>query len=264
MIRLIASDIDGTLIPEGTNILPQNVYEMIKEVTDQGVVFVISTGRHVRSVRNLFEPVKDKIIMITSNGAWAGTWEKTLLQYSISAEIAAKLILNFNELGLCWVAETKNQTFTYSDDPNFYHVMTQDYGYDLIKYNKYEPLPEDILKFSLYSPDDISKAVGHLLPKWRQFTQAVVSGTNWINFVSFEAGKGNALKGIAKNLKITSEQMAAFGDQENDLSMLQAADFSYAVANAAEIVKNNARFTCPSCESGGVVLTVRDYLMNLH
>lgn len=262
MIRLIASDIDGTLIPEGTNSLPADVYEMIREVTDQGLTFVISTGRHAQSVHHLFEPVKDRILMITSNGTYAGSWDDMLFQYVIDRDVVLKLIHDFDTLGLSWVAETKDQTFTYSKDEGFYHVMTEDYGYALIVYDDDAPLPENIMKFSLYSPVDILQDAGHLVPDWRQFTQAVVSGRNWINFVPVDAGKGNALKALADRLKVTPDEIAAFGDQENDISMLAVAAHSYAMANAAEIVKNNARFTCPSCESGGVVTTVKRLIRN--
>ncbi len=263
MIKLIASDIDGTLIPEGTNALPVCVYEMIREVTDLGIIFVVVTGRHAQSVRRLFAPVKDRIIMITSNGTYAGTWDKPLLKQVIDPSLAMKLIRDFDSLGLSWVAETQDETLTYSKDPHFYEVMTKDYGYHLTVYEKNVPVPEGIMKFSLYSPGDIEKDAGHLIPQWCHLTQAVVSGQHWINFVPAAAGKGSALKAIADDLHITAEEMAAFGDQENDISMLQTAAYNYAMANASEIVKKTARFTCPSCESDGVVITVREHLMNL-
>ena len=65
MIKLIASDIDGTLLPEGTHRLNPEIFQVIQKLKEKGVLFAAASGRHYISMSRLFEPVKNDIIFIT-------------------------------------------------------------------------------------------------------------------------------------------------------------------------------------------------------
>ena len=59
MIKLIASDIDGTLVKDGTLAIDREYMEVIGRLIDKGIVFVACSGRQYRSERKLFTPVAD-------------------------------------------------------------------------------------------------------------------------------------------------------------------------------------------------------------
>ena len=60
-IKVIACDIDGTLLPYGASKISEEIFELIEQLTDKGIHFLIASGRGEESIRELFHPVKDKI-----------------------------------------------------------------------------------------------------------------------------------------------------------------------------------------------------------
>ena len=69
MIKLIASDIDGTLVENSTAVLHPEMFELIKKLKEKGILFCAASGRQYQSIANMFEPVKDDIIFLAENGA---------------------------------------------------------------------------------------------------------------------------------------------------------------------------------------------------
>ena len=58
MIKLVASDIDGTLLPEGTDQINPEMFEVIRELKKKDILFAAASGRHYSGMSRLFEPVK--------------------------------------------------------------------------------------------------------------------------------------------------------------------------------------------------------------
>ena len=67
-VKLIATDIDGTLLPEGTDRINPEIFDVILRLKEQGIVFVAASGRQYYSMAHLFEPVKQDMIFIAENG----------------------------------------------------------------------------------------------------------------------------------------------------------------------------------------------------
>ncbi len=68
MIKLVISDIDGTLLSEGTTQLDPELFEIIRELKARGVMFAAASGRQYASMRHVFAPVANDIIFIAENG----------------------------------------------------------------------------------------------------------------------------------------------------------------------------------------------------
>lgn len=68
MIKLIASDIDGTLVKDGTLAIDREYMEVIGRLLDKGIIFVACSGRQYRSERKLFAPVADRLLYISDGG----------------------------------------------------------------------------------------------------------------------------------------------------------------------------------------------------
>ena len=69
MIKLIASDLDGTLLRNGAQALSPDVFPLIQKLKEKGIHFIAASGRQYASMWRLFEPVKDEISYITENGS---------------------------------------------------------------------------------------------------------------------------------------------------------------------------------------------------
>ena len=107
--------------------------------------------------------------------------------------------------------------------------------------------------------DDMIRQLGEreLIPAWRDLVQVCVAGEEWVDFMDSSVDKGNALRWLQERFGIRPEETMAFGDNTNDIGLMRAAYYSYAVENARPEVKAAARFSCPSWTEKGVWKAVR-------
>ena len=121
MIKLIASDIDGTLIPDSTPNLYPEIVEEIKSLAERGVIFCGASGRQLCSIQNVFREVADKICYIAENGAHIHYKGEDISLTSMDREYAEQIIHQLRGLGNEYefvvstphgsLLETKNRTF---------------------------------------------------------------------------------------------------------------------------------------------------------
>jgi len=106
------------------------------------------------------------------------------------------------------------------------------------------------------------QSLGELLAarSLERFPGAVVSGERWVDVMNPVADKGLALRHVQETLGVTREQTMAFGDYFNDVGLLDASAWSFAMDNAHPEVRAHARFVAPSNTANGVVRTIRSVL----
>ncbi len=95
---------------------------------------------------------------------------------------------------------------------------------------------------------------------FRNTHQVAVSGANWLDVMVVQANKGKALRLVQQALGISREQTMVFGDYLNDLEMMDAAAYSFAMTNAHPLPKERARFIAPGNADNGVVRTIKSVL----
>jgi len=254
MIKLIVSDVDGTLVPEGTNNINPELFELILRLKKKGVYFAVASGRHKCSIEKIFAPVKEDIFYITSNGAYTGTCHQKMSVSYMPEDVCQKLFSDFKTLEpYPFMAEAPEDAYTSCPDPEFTRILTEDYDYHVTACASPEDFGNDIIKFSIYHPENVLNFDQNLLKKWNKICKCSISGTHWIDFIPQGTNKGSALARLQESLGITIHETIAFGDQANDIEMLKQAYFSHAMENAGCTVKNAARFTCDSVENNGVL-----------
>ena len=79
MIKMIATDIDGTLVKESTSTIYPEMLDAIRQWTDRGNYFCVASGRQYYSIRHMFEEVSDRIIYLAENGAHVRYQDKDIL-----------------------------------------------------------------------------------------------------------------------------------------------------------------------------------------
>lgn len=90
--------------------------------------------------------------------------------------------------------------------------------------------------------------------------EVVISGDVWMDMMCKQVSKGNALSDIQSLLQVSPAETMAFGDYQNDISMFAKADYSYAMGQASDAVKQHARFVAPPNTENGVVRTICEVL----
>ena len=92
MIKLIVSDIDGTLVRDGENVLNPELYPEILRLRAKGIQFAAASGRQWHSIERIFDPIKEKIFYISDNGAYVGCYGRNLFLTSINREIVLDFV----------------------------------------------------------------------------------------------------------------------------------------------------------------------------
>jgi len=140
MIRLIVSDIDGTLTEDGGSRLDPELYEVILKLKSQGIYFAAASGRHSASIEYIFDPIKDKIFYIGDNGAYLGCYGRELFLTRYKQELAMDVIADMKAAGLDVLVDCADCAYTDSRNPEFLQWMLNGYHFRLKELEDLRPL----------------------------------------------------------------------------------------------------------------------------
>ena len=115
-------------------------------------------------------------------------------------------------------------------------------------------------KISAYRSYGIEELCAQIKDRFADRLNIAIAGAIWVDTMSIDADKGNAIAEIQKMMKITKEETMAFGDNCNDMGMLRQAGESYAVANAHPQLKESAKHIAPPQSEDGVLQVLRGLL----
>lgn len=254
MIRLIATDIDGTLIEEGGSALPEKYMDLVRRLHQKGIVFAAASGRSLPSIHGLFREVQEKMLFIASNGAYIENQGQELGKVCLERTPMLHLLSELKQMKHCHlVIENEREIFSSSRNKDFKALMEQGYRYQICYVEDIAQVQSEIFKIAVYCTEDVKKLAGKLEKEWGRTFKVVVSGEKWVDIMDPSVDKGNALALVQKSLGIKKEETMVFGDNRNDMGMFLRADRSYAVANAAKEVREAAAFTVPSYMENGVL-----------
>lgn len=266
MIKLVASDIDGTIIPEGTHEFPKELGEIIDELKEQGILFVAASGRQYKSMYRLFREKAENVIFVSGNGSYVRCRDYDIKEERMPADILEKLIMELRSMeveGYCFVAESKNGAYVETKSEKFKDLLVNGYHYEITEVDDILKECDGILKISLYHENKILDAADKMIPKWGHSLKVLRSGTNWVDFMNDGVDKGSAIACIQRVMGISKEETLCFGDNTNDVGMFSQAKYSYAVENASKEVQEKAEYIAKSPEQQGVLQILRELIEKL-
>lgn len=263
MIKLVASDIDGTLLPEGTAAINPEIFELIRRLKEKDIIFAAASGRHYSSMSKLFEPVKDDIIFITENGAYVNCRGYDMLEDTIERSLVDLWIDEVRKIpNASFTLDTKQCFYTESQDEEFLRLVREGYRSRIDQVEDAHSLGEDVHvnKMAIYHKDGIEEVARHMVPRWEDKLHCTIAGEIWLDFMDKKTNKGNAIRSIQKVLSISPDETMVFGDNYNDIEMLRSATESYAMGNAAAEVKKAAKYVADTNVNDGVLKVLRTLL----
>ena len=220
-IKMICSDLDGTLLQYGRTELEPEVYELIAALADRGILFCPASGRQYTSLRALFAPVADCCAFLCENGGVLYRDEacigKTPMPRDMAEAIARDMWTRSDGQGEVMLSG-QNCAYLMERGLGMLHRI-QEIGnrYQIIR----DPseVPEDIVKVSVYLHEGVEKYADRFVPRWQQ-ANCAVAGPYWIDTTL--ANKGLGVQALCRVLGLDPGQVMAFGDNYNDLPMLEA------------------------------------------
>lgn len=262
MIKLVVTDIDGTLLPEGTDQLNPELYDAIRRLKERGILFAAASGRQYGSMLYLFRPVAEDIIFIAENGSNVMFRGKNISSIYVEASLAEEVVRYNRTLPECETALSTPETmYLETENPEILKLLREGYHNNVEITDDLVKLCGSTNKLCVYRGTGIASVEKQIMEKFGSKLNTMVSGRNWIDFMSMDADKGNALAELQEMMGISVEETMAFGDNCNDIGMLNRAAESYAVANAHPQLKAAARYETLSNTEDGVLKVIREKLL---
>ena len=151
MIRLIASDLDDTLLPEGTSDLNPEYFELIRALHKKGILFTAASGRHYNSMKRLLAPVKEELIFLCGNGTCVVRQDRLMDLRELDRELYAELLQTFHALdpGIVLVDQPDR---SWSDEPDREALdrLMSGYGLDVLYTEDLASLEGPVLEIALH------------------------------------------------------------------------------------------------------------------
>jgi Cof subfamily protein (haloacid dehalogenase superfamily) len=272
---LCVFDMDGTLLDKGQLVSPEN-RAALKKLQSAGVGIVLATGRTELMTRKYIKDLELALPVISNNGSLVldAKTKNILFQHTLSRDTLTK-ILDF--------AIQKNMDyFIYTIDRVYFSANSRKirimHAYnDLVSFEErilLHRLPDTLDSVLALLPDDGDRCVMKILVSYAvpqdcayfasiPGVEAVSSQGDAFDIMPAGGTKGKALEFLAGYLGISKENIFAFGDNHNDLTMLEFASYAIAPANAVEEVRRMADFVTVSSEESGVAQGIEEFVLPL-
>ncbi|MFA7724624.1 MAG: Cof-type HAD-IIB family hydrolase [Candidatus Izemoplasmatales bacterium] len=267
MYKLVAMDLDGTLFNQAKKISPANL-AAINDLKARNINIVIASGRTYNDIMELVSQLDlenyNKGYVIGYNGVIAAKtkpyqiiFKKTINGYDVRRIAGLVESFGFKMHVFCdnqILLSEHIERITKSDRDLIATAVTM----PMTNYTG----PDEVYKVLILDDETKLNTFQSQIPKpfFADYT-IVKSASTLLEFAHLHGSKGNALAKLAQHLHLKQEEIMAFGDEENDISMLQYAGLGIAMGNAKESVKEKARAITKSNIDDGVAIAIHKYII---
>ncbi|MFI2436299.1 Cof-type HAD-IIB family hydrolase [Streptomyces sp. NPDC018693] len=255
-IRLIVTDMDGTLLDDDKR-PPAGLWDVLARLRERGVLFSPASGRQYATLEREFAEVADGMVFIAENGTYVVRDGRELSSDPMERGVAAEVVRCVRGLAadVGAVVCGKRSAYVERTDEAFLAEVRKYYlRHEIVE--DVTAVDDDVIKVALYDFGSAERTTAPALASFAATHQVVVSGEHWVDVMNRTANKGAALRRLQRELGVTPAQTMVFGDYLNDLEMLDAAEWSFAMANAHPEVVRRARHLAPSNNDNGVLRTI--------
>ena len=212
MIKLVASDMDGTLL-DGEGNVPSETFDLIKRLKTAGIGFVASSGRRFDTLQELFAPVSSEMDFVASNGAQVVVAGQ-LVDREVFSHAALRRLKNVTDLfdGLHLVVFDRKISYLLDDEERFERELDKNLPNPLrVRYILEREMGEDFV----FAP----------------------SGRKWIDVMQRGVSKATGIKQVMEARHARAEEVVAFGDSMNDYEIMRMVGTSIAMGNGRSAIK---------------------------
>lgn len=234
MIRLIATDLDGTLLDENGQI-PEEVFPLIAECRRRGILFIACSGRTLGNVQRLFAPVRDQLSYICENGAACRIDGAPAKYTAFPRDTAMEIICGIRAEGMDLMVSCPGVTCLLDENRPYTDEIIYGLRNTVRIVADPEEITDEIIKISGHAGPDFEASARRLGERWNGRVCAAAAGAEWFDFTPTH--KGRELAHLMKRLGIRPEEAAAFGDAFNDEAMLDSVGHPFISARAVSGMK---------------------------
>ncbi len=260
-IRLIVSDIDGTLVDK-TEVIAPELIRAVKKCREAGIVFALATGRTTELVRPFIKKLEIDAPCIAGNGAYIIHGDRCLMEHGFSIKPVKEIIRRANDLKLTITISTTEHERALIETE--YVREHKQFGDRFTKLLPFDEIDWENGRFQKVMIMDEART-GVI----EEFSKALepMKELYWITTFSSKAvelgpkgcNKATGLKELAGLLNIPLSQVMACGDYRNDMEMVEMAGCGVAVANALPELKEKAFYVAQKPYAPGVAEAIEKF-----
>lgn len=264
MIRAIAVDMDGTFLDSNKQFDEARFERIFKKLKEHNIKFIAASGNQFAKLKSIFG-VRD-MFFISENGAVIYKGNQLYNYRSFNRQEFQDVVdyLNIeqkmNQLIICGVKSAyilKNTPTTFKEDAHFYY-------HQLKEIDSLQNLPEDdFVKIAFNINRETHPYLDEKLEStFKNTIKLVSSGHDSIDVIMPNITKGQALGRLLTEWGMSSTELMAFGDANNDKDMLELAHYSYVMENSNDTsLFDIARGVAPSNDKQGVLTTIEEVVL---
>ncbi len=274
-IRLIAFDLDGTLLDDQKKI-PEDNIAALRAAAAEGILIVPASGRIYPFMPEPVRTVLSARYFITTNGGsvYDAVNDEILYSAQIPLDQAIRVLDHMDSLDVLYDCYADNKRYTcasfaeraddYFTGPlmnymlHTYILRTMQRTDDLRGFIIERGGPLQKMQMYFRDPDERLRQL-QILPQLFPYLAVSTSLPNNIEINSAEATKGQALSALCDRLRLDRSEVIVFGDGLNDLDMLQFAGLPVAMGNADPLIKEHSAFITCSNNDGGIAKALRHF-----
>lgn len=281
MIKLIASDLDGTLLDEPNRISKINL-DAIDYAYQKGAKFCFSTGRDLQSVKDITCLLKHKPVLLLGNGSEVYDEDENLVfQNFFNNKYLVEVCEIMNKHDVPYMVFTTDGFYTTTNpvevrrrfierigkirNQEMAHIFATNMDKPCNNLVQIEDIQEfaktkKVLKVEGFHYN--SKPVEDVKKELEKFTELshLSTGKNNVEVTNLTATKGLALKRYCEHANIKKDEVMVMGDSHNDLSMFELFKYSFAPENSIQEIKDYAYKVVKSCDEHGVSQAIYEFI----
>jgi len=263
MIRFVATDIDGTILPSSGEFTPE-VIECINKLQKEGIKVVIVTGRMHEAAKRIAEKLNLNTPVVSYNGGYIKTLSGEVLYEENLPE-------NYTSEIIDWAHKNKVHLNLYADDI----LYSESDDEEIQRYCRYQGLDYIVKDFSEISFNRVHKLLGidyhdsNRVTQWVNYMSEkypdlyVIKSTPFFcEFSTPKATKACAVKFLQHYWGFKDDEILTIGDQDNDIELLKAGGISVAMGNATSNLISYADYITDTVDNNGFVKAIDVFVYN--
>ena len=232
-IQLIASDIDGTLLLNGSQAIDPEIFNLIHQLKQKDILFMAASGREYTNLRDLFSPVADDIAYLCLNGCITFYKGECISKEVMDTELARKLITTIQNDSNAEVLVSGEKTcYITPKNQSYYEHLTNTVKNHVTIVDDLLNIPEPYTKISAYFKDGVYEHYQDYVDMFNKKITVQIGGKCWLDCAPKDVNKSTGFLKLLSYLNIPAENTVMFGDNDNDKQILQACGYPIAMETA--------------------------------
>lgn len=263
MIKLVAADMDGTLLNSRKE-MTEFTAQTLKKLKAKGVCFAAASGRQYYNLLEVFQQqgLAEDMAFIAENGTLVFENGELVFVDELDGELIRQVVQKARPLKDIYpVLCGANAAYIENDDPRLKFQVEKYFARRVQTSDLLSVLGEDkIVKIAILEAN--AQAESRCYPVFEPIkdqAQVLLAGPEWVDVINYTASKGTALKLIGQRHKAGFDEIMAFGDYLNDADMMTSCKYSFAMENAHPELKKKAAYVCGSNDQDGVAKTLEEW-----